>query len=60
MVYAALDEEKYPPTLRYQDLDPLIARLDKNLLQLTPVLAQNDAAVRVRPAARSASNTAAH
>ena len=41
-------EEKFPAALRQQDLDPLITRLDKNLLQLTPMFAQAGATVRVR------------
>ena len=32
-------EDKFPASLRQQDLDPFIHRLDKNLLQLTPAFA---------------------
>jgi hypothetical protein len=33
-------DDKYPVSLRQQDLDPFVQRLDRNLLQLTPAFSQ--------------------
>jgi hypothetical protein len=39
-------DDKYPVSLRQQDLDPFVQRLDRNLLQLTPAFSQAGATVR--------------